>query len=147
MDEYNLQRFVDAQNDDGIHIPYATALREIKAGKRESHWIWYVFPQLHSLGKSHTAHYFGIHSLDEARAYLQHPQLGANLLEISKALLELECSDAFEIMDCYTNKMKLRSSMTLFAEAQPDCEVFQKVLDKFFGGKKDSYTLSLLGLK
>ena len=79
-----------------------------------------------------------------AKAYLQHPQLRANLLEISGAMLALDCSDALMIMDGYTDEMKLRSSMTLFAEAQPDCEVFQQVLDKFFGGKKDNYTLSIL---
>lgn len=147
MREYNLQRFLDAQEGRGFYTSYATALKEIRAGKKVSHWIWYVFPQHISLGRSSTAVTFGISSLEEARAYLAHPILLARLVEISAALLELECSDAVVVMGGSTDAMKLRSSMTLFAETAPESEIFRKVLNKFFGGRKDGRTVSLLKRK
>ncbi len=141
MAEYNLERFVGAQEKsvDG----YETALRQIKNGKKTSHWIWYIFPQIQGLGKSYPSQLYGIRNLEEAREYLKVPSLRANLLEISNALLEHETSDARVIMGPPDDK-KLRSSMTLFAEAEPECEVFRKVLDKFFGGRKDGATLKIL---
>jgi uncharacterized protein (DUF1810 family) len=135
----NLQRFLDAQRTD-----YPTALAEIKAGRKRSHWMWYVFPQLQGLGFSETARYYGIKDAAEAEAYLKHPVLGSRLVEISQALLPLPGSDANRIMGS-PDDMKLRSSMTLFA-AMPGTEpVFQAVLDKFFGGEQDSKTVQLLG--
>jgi uncharacterized protein (DUF1810 family) len=134
-----LQRFLDAQRTD-----YPTALAEIKAGRKRSHWMWYVFPQLQGLGFSETARYYGIKDAAEAEAYLKHPVLGSRLVEISQALLPLPGSDANRIMGS-PDDMKLRSSMTLFA-AMPGTEpVFQAVLDKFFGGEQDSKTVQLLG--
>jgi uncharacterized protein (DUF1810 family) len=135
----DLQRFLDAQRTD-----YPTALAEIKAGRKRSHWMWYVFPQLQGLGFSETARYYGIKDAAEAEAYLKHPVLGSRLVEISQALLPLPGSDANRIMGS-PDDMKLRSSMTLFA-AMPGTEpVFQAVLDKFFGGEQDSKTVQLLG--
>lgn len=134
----NLDRFFKAQASS-----YDTALREIHAGHKYSHWIWYIFPQIQGLGFSSTSQYYAIENLEEAKAYLQEPTLRARLLEISEALLGLSSNDPAEVMG-YPDDLKLRSSMTLFAEAEPECEVFQKVLDKFFGGRKDPRTLQIL---
>ncbi|RYE90564.1 MAG: DUF1810 domain-containing protein [Cytophagaceae bacterium] len=137
--ETTLQRFLDAQRAD-----YATAYAEITAGRKRSHWMWYIFPQIRGLGFSETARYYGITGAAEAAAYLQHPVLGSRLVEISQALLALPGSNATSIMGS-PDDLKLRSSMTLFAVV-PDTEpVFQAVLDKFFGGVKDAKTLQLLG--
>jgi uncharacterized protein (DUF1810 family) len=135
----DLQRFLDAQRTD-----YPTALAEIKAGRKRSHWMWYVFPQLQGLGFSETARYYGIKDAAEAEAYLKHPVLGSRLVEISQALLPLPGSDANRIMGS-PDDMKLRSSMTLFAAMLGTEPVFQAVLDKFFGGEQDSKTVQLLG--
>lgn len=134
----NLDRFLKAQASS-----YDTALREIHAGHKYGHWIWYIFPQIQGLGFSSTSQYYAIENLEEAKAYLQEPTLRARLLEISEALLGLSSNDPAEVMG-YPDDLKLRSSMTLFAEAEPECEVFQKVLDKFFGGRKDPRTLQIL---
>lgn len=134
-----LDRFLVAQENS-----YDNALREIRAGRKRSHWMWYVFPQLDGLGMSHTAQHYAIKSLDEARDYISHPLLGARLIEISSALLELESSDASAVMG-YPDDLKLRSCMTLF-QLVSDSPVFGRVLDKFYGGAKDTRTLSLLGL-
>ena len=134
----NLDRFLKAQASS-----YDTALREIRAGHKYSHWIWYIFPQIQGLGFSSTSQYYAIGNLEEANMYLQEPTLRARLLEISEALLGLSSNDPAEVMG-YPDDLKLRSSMTLFAEAEPECEVFQKVLDKFFGGRKDPRTLQIL---
>ncbi len=136
--EYDLQRFLDAQKDD-----YDTALAEIRAGHKRSHWIWYIFPQLFGLGRSFMSEFYGISNLDEAKAYMADPTLRSRLIEISQALLTLESSDPEEVMG-YPDNMKLCSSMTLFREAAPEEEVFQKVLDKFYGGKEDRRTMKLL---
>ncbi len=135
---YDLGRFLKAQEKD-----YSTALAEIRNGEKESHWIWYIFPQLTELGYSPTAKFYGLSGLEEARAYLAHPLLRERLTEISSALLELDSDDAEDVMG-WPDDLKLCSSMTLFAEAEPENAVFQKVLDKFFGGKKDPKTLDLL---
>ena len=105
--------------------------------------MWYIFPQTVGLGMTVISYEFSIKSLDEAVAFLEHPYLGKNIREISNVLLGLESNDAIAIMG-FPDDLKLRSSMTLFAEAAPDEEVFQKVLDKFYDGKKDERTLEIL---
>lgn len=137
-DNYNLQRFLDAQQSD-----YAIALSEIQRGRKQSHWMWYIFPQLMGLGYTSTSVTYAIKNLDEATTYLNHEVLGKRLIEISNALLELETHDAHKIFGS-PDDIKLRSSMTLFAEVKNADEVFQKVLDKFFNGRKDDRTLQLL---
>ncbi|MBR1741696.1 MAG: DUF1810 domain-containing protein [Lachnospiraceae bacterium] len=137
----SLDRFLKAQMRD-----YNVALSEIKSGHKRSHWIWYIFPQVKGLGFSSTSEYYGIDGLDEAKKYMQNDTLKNRLIEISEALLGLDSSDASDVMG-YPDDLKLRSSMTLFAEAAPEIEVFQKVLDKFFDGKKDEMTLKIIGVK
>lgn len=134
----NLQRFLDAQTRD-----YATALAEITTGRKRSHWMWYIFPQVRGLGFSEMAHRYGIRDAAEAAAYLAHPVLGPRLVEISGALLGLPGSNATSIMGS-PDDLKLRSSMTLFAQVPGADAVFQAVLDKFYGGAKDARTLQLL---
>ena len=137
----SLDRFLKAQMRD-----YNVALSEITSGHKRSHWIWYIFPQVKGLGFSSTSEYYGIDGLDEAKKYMQNDTLKNRLIEISEALLGLDSSDASDVMG-YPDDLKLRSSMTLFAEAAPEIEVFQKVLDKFFDGKKDEMTLKIIGVK
>lgn len=133
-----LERFVKAQNN-----YYQTALREIRSGRKRSHWMWFIFPQITGLGYSETARYYAIKDMDEAKAYIEDAGLGGRLVEISQALLELESNDAAAVMG-WPDDMKLKSSMTLFALAKPECEVFQKVLDKFFHGEMDQRTIEIL---
>lgn len=135
----NLQRFLDAQRAD-----YPAALAEVTAGRKRSHWMWYIFPQVQGLGYSEMAHRYGIAGAAEAAAYLAHPVLGQRLLEISRALLALPGSNATTVMGS-PDDLKLRSSMTLFAQVPGADAVFQAVLDKFFGGQPDTKTLQLLG--
>lgn len=135
---YDLSRFHKAQERD-----YKTALSEIRSGKKCSHWMWYVFPQIKGLGHSDLADYYGINNLEEAKEYLADPILKGRLTEISSALLTLNSNDAKAVMGVPDN-LKLRSCMTLFAIADPDEEVFHKVLDKFYGGEKDKKTEMLL---
>ncbi len=137
----NLRRFVDAQQRD-----YNTALREIRNGRKRSHWMWYIFPQLRGLGMSSTAQYYGIKDLEEAKDFIEHPILGRNLLEISGALLALDSSDATAVLG-YPDDLKLRSCMTLFEAAAPERKVFGEVLDKFYGGSRDRVSLDILGLQ
>ena len=135
----DLSRFVSAQERD-----YQTALAEIRSGRKRSHWIWYIFPQIAGLGMSSTAQYYSIRDLDEAKAFIADSYLGGNLIEISEALLELESSDPSDVMG-YPDDLKLCSSMTLFEVAAPEQEVFGRVLDKFYGSRRDARTLELLG--
>ncbi len=137
---YDLSRFLEAQKNS-----YDTALREIKAGRKRSHWMWYIFPQIQGLGYSAMAQHYAIRDLDEARKYLQHPLLGPRLIEISEALLALEESDPRRVMGS-PDDLKLRSCMTLFQSAAPEQSVFGKVLDKFYGGRPDGRTLEILSL-
>ncbi|MDF7811333.1 DUF1810 domain-containing protein [Hymenobacter sp. YC55] len=137
--ESSLQRFVEAQE-----TSYATALSEIKRGRKQTHWMWYVFPQLKGLGVSSTAQYYGLADAAEAEQYSQHPVLGQRLLDISNALLELSSSNATTIMGS-PDDVKLKSSMTLFASLPGASPVFQRVLDKFYQGAQDPNTLRLLG--
>ena len=139
MKKYDLERFVKEQESD-----YSIALREMKNGHKESHWIWYIFPQLKGLGRSRCAKYYGIEDIDEAREYLAHPVLGGRLREITEVLLSLESSDPSEVMGGFPDDMKLQSCMTLFAYISENGSMFHKVLDKFFGGKMDSKTLAML---
>ena len=138
---YDLSRFHHAQKS-----AYETALSEIRAGRKRSHWIWYIFPQIQGLGFSSTAQYYAIEDLKEARAYLQDPVLRDRLVEISNALLALDSSDPSVVMG-YPDDLKLRSSMTLFALADPDCRVFQDVLDKYYDGKRDERTVAIVSAK
>ena len=134
---YNLSRFHKAQQSS-----YNTALAEIRSGRKRSHWIWYIFPQIQGLGFSSTAQYYAIENLEEAKAYLADPVLRERLLEISNALLALDSCDPSEVMG-YPDDLKLRSSMTLFSLAEPECTVFRDVLDKFYNGQEDSRTIAL----
>ena len=134
---YDLQRFHKAQIFD-----YPVALGEIKNGRKESHWMWYIFPQLKELGYSSTAKYYGL-TKDEAKAYINDEILKSRLIEISQVLLESNSNNATEIFG-YPDDLKLKSCMTLFSEIAPEIEVFDKVLEKFFSGKKDDKTLKLL---
>jgi uncharacterized protein (DUF1810 family) len=140
---YELERFVQAQDAGGTHDQ---ALAELRAGRKTSHWMWFVFPQLAGLGRSPTAQRFAISSLEEARAYLLHPVLGPRLRESAEALLSVHGRSAEEILGGI-DAMKLRSSMTLFVRAAPEESVFDQVLDRFFGGEQDEATLALLGAR
>lgn len=135
---YDLNRFLTAQEQD-----YAQALAEIRAGRKRSHWIWYIFPQLRGLGYSYNAEYYGIADAEEARQYLAHPILGARLREITEALLELPESDSVCVMG-RPDDLKLCSSMTLFEYVSVQDSVFGKVLDKYYGGRRDAATLRML---
>lgn len=138
-DPFNLARFVLAQKDD-----YATALAEVRAGRKRSHWMWYVFPQLAGLGSSPTAKFYGITGLAEARAYLAHPVLGARLRECAEAALRIEGKSAREVFGT-PDDLKLRSCATLFACVSPPGSVFERLLDRYYQGQRDEKTLRLLG--
>lgn len=139
-DNNELIKFLDAQNQ-----VYLKALSEIKNGKKETHWMWYIFPQIKGLGSSETAQYYAIKDLNEATAYLQHPILGKHQIEISEELLNLNEKTATQIFGT-PDDMKLRSSMTLFANVKNTNPVFAKVLDKYFNGLADDLTLQLLNM-
>lgn len=132
-----MQRFIVAQEDS-----YHRALCEVKAGRKCSHWMWYIFPQLKGLGRSSTSSFYGIAGLKEAQDYLSHPVLGSRLREISEVLFELPTNDAHAVFGS-PDDMKLRSCMTLFDFVSPN-DVFSAVLDKYFAGHKDNKTLKLL---
>ncbi|MEU7874351.1 DUF1810 domain-containing protein [Dactylosporangium sp. NPDC049140] len=137
-DPYQLSRFVEAQE----HV-YDHAIGELKDGNKRSHWMWFVFPQIEGLGRSSMAQRYALGSLDEARAYLQHPVLGPRLLECADALLgdaEHTAVSIFGELDA----MKLRSSMTLFAHAEPAENRFARVLDRYFAGAEDAETVRRL---
>jgi uncharacterized protein (DUF1810 family) len=135
----DLQRFIDAQKTD-----YAIALAEIKNGRKRSHWMWYIFPQIQGLGHSDMAKRYAINSIDEAEEYLNDEVLGQRLIEICTELLRLENNDANAIFGD-PDDLKLKSSMTLFASLPDAYPVFESLLEKFFDGAKDERTLHLLG--
>ena len=135
---YDLERFYEAQEYD-----YETALSEIRNGRKESHWMWYIFPQVSGLGRSTMAEYYAIRSREEAKAYIEDPILGKRLIEISWALLQVDSDDAEEVMG-WPDNLKLRSCMTLFAEVAPEQPVFRSVLEKFYDGEMDGKTLDIL---
>lgn len=135
---YDLSRFVVAQEMD-----YEVALNEIKEGYKRSHWMWYIFPQISGLGHSSIAKRYEIVDLGEAKAYLKHPYLRSNLIEITRALLECDNDDAEDVMG-FPDNLKLCSSMTLFEIAEPEIKEFGMVLDKFFDGNRDKRTIELI---
>lgn len=137
---YDLERFVEAQD---AGRTYERALEEIRQGRKRGHWMWFVFPQLSELGSSPTAWRFGISSLNEARAYARHPVLGRRLVEAAQAMLDAPSSDVGVVLGGLDSK-KLRSSMTLFAEAAEDDRVFVAVLEEYYRGRRDRKTLMIL---
>lgn len=139
--EYNLDRFLKVQE-----LMYPWALREIKNGRKQTHWMWFIFPQLKALGQSSTALYYGIEDLDEAKQYLAHPVLGTRVKEISEVLLSLETNDPYRVMG-EIDGLKLCSSMTLFAEIEGYDSVFGKVIDKYYNGNKDMNTIRILNIE
>lgn len=136
MDINSLDRFLEAQER-----MYPIALKEIKNGEKESHWMWYIFPQLRGLGESEMSYFYGINGIEEAKAYLAHPILSARLIEISTALLEHKDKPIEDIMG-YIDDMKLKSSMTLFALVSEENSIFHQVLNVFFDGEMDQHTLT-----
>ncbi len=137
-DPFNLRRFVEAQESE-----YGTALAELRAGRKTSHWIWFIFPQIAGLGQSPTARFYAIVSLDEARAYLRHPVLGPRLHECLEVLQSLGPTSAERVFGSL-DAMKFRSSLTLFRQADPDDRPVGAALDRWFGGDPDERTLALL---
>jgi uncharacterized protein (DUF1810 family) len=133
-----LERFREAQQRD-----FDTALKEIKNGRKRSHWMWYIFPQIAGLGTTETSRYYAIRDIEEATKYLLDEELGLRLADICKALLKLETNDAPAIFGS-PDDLKLKSSMTLFDAVPATFPVFGQVLDKFYGGKRDEHTLQLL---
>lgn len=136
-DKYNLERFLTAHER-----TYDVALKELKEGYKRTHWMWFIFPQLKHLGRSYFSIFYGISGRDEALAFLQHPILSRRLREVSETLLQLPVSDATVIFGGIDSR-KLLSSMTLFDIVSPD-DVFARVIDKFFQGKRDRQTIKLL---
>jgi uncharacterized protein (DUF1810 family) len=137
-DPYHLQRFIDAQNP-----VYEQACTELRSGRKESHWMWFIFPQLRGLGSSPTATTFGISSREEAEAYLAHPVLGSRLRDCAILVNEVEGRSAEQIFG-YPDVLKFRSSMTLFASITPDNQLFTRALQKYFDGEPDRRTLEQL---
>ena len=137
-DPHNLERFLSAQVED-----YEVALHELRRGAKESHWIWYIFPQVAGLGSSIMADRYSIKSKDEAIAYIQHQILGTRLTACADALLHVEGKSIEDIMG-FPDNLKLKSSMTLFASISPSDNVFQEVLDRYYGGAMDEKTLAFL---
>jgi len=139
-DPYDLDRFVRAQESD-----YEQALSEIGGGRKRTHWMWYVFPQIDGLAFSSTSKHYSIKSVGEAKAYLDHPVLGPRLLECAEAVLRVEGRSAREIFGS-PDDLKLRSCATLFAYVSPPGSVFDRLLGKYYGGGRDGKTLQLLGI-
>ncbi len=137
-DEHDLNRFVEAQRS-----RYERALAELRGGRKRTHWMWYVFPQLAGLGRSETSRQYAIADLDEAKTYLEHPVLGPRLVECAAAVLEVDGRSAYEIFGS-PDDLKLHSSATLFAQVSPPDSVFSRLLAKYFGGQEDQQTLRLL---
>jgi len=137
-DPYDLQRFVKAQDP-----VYDQVCAELRNGRKESHWMWFIFPQLRGLGHSQIATKFGIASREEAEAYLKHPILGPRLVECSRLVTQVEGSSIHQILG-YPDDLKFKSSMSLFASIAPGEAVFQEALQKYFGGELDRLTLELL---
>ena len=138
MDFNSLDRFVQAQT-----LMYPSVLKQIQNGKKTSHWMWYMFPQLRGLGTSPMAHLYGISGLEEAKAYLAHPVLSGRLYELCDELLKHKDKTALEIFGDI-DEMKLKSSMTLFALTSEDYTIFDEVLESFFGGEMDEVTVKLI---
>jgi uncharacterized protein (DUF1810 family) len=140
-DPYQLIRFVRAQQDD-----FKQALAEIQRGKKRTHWMWYIFPQFDGLASSATSKHYAIKSIEEAKAYLDHPILGPRLREYAEAVLHVEGRSATEIFGS-PDDLKLKSCATLFATVSPAGSVFDRLLEKYYGGERDQKTLRLLGIQ
>ena len=138
-DRFNLGRFVNAQS--GV---YEGALAELRSGRKRTHWMWFIFPQVEGLGRSSTSRFYAVKGLEEAREYLRHPVLGPRLAECAEAVLAVEGRTASAIFS-YPDDLKLHSSMTLFSVAAGPGSVFARVLDKYFQGRQDAGTLRELG--
>lgn len=139
VDRFNLQRFVEAQNPEYDHVK-----QELPGGRKNTYWMWYIFPQIRGLGISSTSNFYALSSTDEASAYLMHPALGARLRECCKVLLNLEGLTAREIFGSL-DEQKLCASMTLFMRATDDNAIFNAVMDKYFAGSRHRQTLELIG--
>jgi uncharacterized protein (DUF1810 family) len=137
---FDLSRFVRAQEDN-----YELALMEITNGRKRTHWMWYIFPQFDGLAFSSTSRHYAIKTIEEARAYLEHPILGPRLLRCAEAALQVEGRSALDIFGSPDN-LKLKSSATLFASVSPPGSVFDRLLEKYFQGARDGKTLELLGI-
>lgn len=135
--DYDLDRFLNAQDGD-----YLVALQELQSGRKRTHWMWYIFPQLKHLGFSYNSKYYGISGLEEARAYLANSLLGNRLREVCEAILQLSTCDAVEVFGEIDSR-KLLSSMTLFDQVSPT-DIFARVLDKYFNGRRDARTINFL---
>lgn len=138
---WDLERFVLAQQ-----VNCEDALREMRCGRKQTHWMWYIFPQLRGLGRSAMSMRYGLDGLEEARAYLAHPVLGPRLLECCEAVLKADSNDPWEVFGSPDN-LKFCSCLTLFALAAPSVPIFEQLLDKFYGGQKDLRTIQVLSRK
>jgi len=134
----DLSRLTNAQES-----IYDSVLAELRNGRKRTHWMWYIFPQIDGLGHSATSKHYAIKSIEEARQYLNHPVLGQRLLECAEAVFAIEGRSISEIFG-YPDNLKLKSSMTLFAYMAAPCSVFARILDKYFNGEQDALTLQLL---
>lgn len=138
MVEFDLKRFIEAQERE-----FPIALQEIKNGKKVSHWMWYIFPQMIGLGRTSISQYYAIANLEEAKAYMSDSILKSHMLEICEALLELEEKDADKIFG-FPDNLKLKSCMTLFEMAAPEYPVFGQVLEQYFNGNRDQSTIDII---
>ena len=138
MDQYNLNRFIEAQM-----TTYEGAMLELARGRKESHWIWYVFPQIEGLGRSDTAKLYSIKSLEESRAYLEHPVLGQRLIEACEILLSLKDASMDEVMG-FPDDLKLLSSMTLFEALSDSSSIFTKIIEIYFDDERDEASLEII---
>ena len=138
MEQYNLSRFIDAQE-----TTYEGAMLELARGRKESHWIWYIFPQIVGLGNSETTKIFSIKSLEEGRAYLEHPVLGPRLVEACEILLTLKGTSINEVMG-FPDNLKLLSSMTLFETFSKSNSVFTRIIEIYFDSERDEATLEII---
>ena len=138
MNNFNIERYIEAHKRE-----YKQALEEIKSGKKKTHWMWYIFPQINGLGTSSTSKYYAIRNIEEAQAYLNNEYLYNHLIEICKELMKLNTSNIIEVLP-YPDNYKLCSSMTLFYLTNPKEEIFKQVLDKYYNGKLDEKTIEIL---
>ena len=138
LDPHHLQRFIDAQSS-----IYEQVCEELRAGRKRSHWMWFIFPQIAGLGHSETARFYAIQSIDEAKAYLEHPVLGSRLLECTSLVMLVSGKSIHDILGS-PDDMKFRSCMTLFARAGADNKPFEDAIEKYFGGRHDPRTLERL---
>ena len=138
MQDFHLERFVDAQRP-----VYETVRAELRSGRKRSHWMWYIFPQIAGLGRSETARHYALSGIEEAQAYLAHPLLGQRLEECCRILAGIEGRTASAIFG-YPDDLKLHSSLTLFAQAAPEQPLVVACLEKYFNGQRDAATLKLL---